>query len=145
MISPLIWLKALPYAWLMAIVSPFILVRLIRTFCAPGPISQMIYEQIIEIFCSNFQCEHSIRSQFCTCHDSWAAVVCAKMWPDVIHQFKKSQNAPDPYPTMLHSEQKCAHFSSEWSIVGYDTGAFLDLWIRSIRAISNFKIWMKSL
>ena len=27
--------------------------------------------------------------------------------------FHKSQNAPAPYPTMLHSEQKCAHFFSE--------------------------------
>ena len=26
---------------------------------------------------------------------------------DLIH---KSQNTPVPYPTMLHSEQKCAHF-----------------------------------
>ena len=47
-------------------------------------------------------------------------------------QFYKSQNAPVPYPTMLHSEQKCEHFCSEWSIVGYETGAFWDLWIRSI-------------
>ena len=49
-----------------------------------------------------------------------------------IDQFHKSQNAPVPYPTMLHSEQKCAHFCSEWNIVGYGTGAFWDLWIRSI-------------
>ena len=48
---------------------------------------------------------------------------------DWIH---KSQNAPVPYPTILHSEQRCAHFCSEWSIVGYGTGAFWDLWIRSI-------------
>ena len=33
---------------------------------------------------------------------------------------------------MLHSEQKYAHFCSEWSIVGYGTGAFWDLWIRSV-------------
>ena len=44
---------------------------------------------------------------------------------DLIH---KSQNTPVPYPTMLHSEQKCAHFCSEWSIVGYGTVAFRDLW-----------------
>ena len=38
-------------------------------------------------------------------------------------------------PTMLHSEQKCAHFCSdsayfcsEWSTVGYETGACWDLW-----------------
>ena len=44
----------------------------------------------------------------------------------------KSQNAPAPYPTMLHSEQKCSHFCSEWSIVGYGTGAFWDMWNCSI-------------
>ena len=48
---------------------------------------------------------------------------------DLIH---KSHNAPVPYPTMHHSEQKCAHFCSEWCIVGYGTGALWDLWIRSI-------------
>ena len=49
---------------------------------------------------------------------------------DLIH---KSHNAPVPYPTMLHSEQKYAHFCSEWSIMGYGTSAFWDLWNRSIR------------
>ena len=43
---------------------------------------------------------------------------------DLIH---KSQNAPILYPTMLHPEQKSAHFS-EWSIMGYETDAFWDLW-----------------
>ena len=46
-----------------------------------------------------------------------------------IDQFQKSQNAPVPYPTMLLSEQKRAYFCSEWSIAGYDSSAFLDLWI----------------
>ena len=32
--------------------------------------------------------------------------------------------SPVPYHTMLYSEQKCAHFCSEWSIVGCVTGAF---------------------
>ena len=40
----------------------------------------------------------------------------------------KSQNAPVPYPTMHHSEQKCAHFCSEWCIVGYGAGASWGLW-----------------
>ena len=44
----------------------------------------------------------------------------------IIDQFHKSQNAPVPYTTMLHSEQKYAHFCPEWSIVGYGTGAFWD-------------------
>ena len=53
----------------------------------------------------------------------------------IIDQFHKSQNAPVPYPTMLYSEQKCAHFCSEWSIVGYGTHASGDLWIRSIATV----------
>ena len=44
---------------------------------------------------------------------------------DLIH---KSQNAPIPYPTMLHPEPKRAHFCSEWIIMGYKTDAFWDLW-----------------
>ena len=47
-----------------------------------------------------------------------------------MNQSHKSHNAPVPYPTIHHSE--CAHFCSEWCIVGYGTGALLDLWIRSI-------------
>ena len=57
---------------------------------------------------------------------------------DLIH---KSQNAPVPYPTMLYSEQKCAHFCSEWSIVGYGIGAFWDLWKWSI-AIFRSLLWI---
>ena len=33
---------------------------------------------------------------------------------------------------MHHSEQKCAHFCSEWCIMGYGTGALWELWIISI-------------
>ena len=41
--------------------------------------------------------------------------VVALVFPvDLIH---KSQNASVPYPTMLHSEQNCAHFCSEWDTV----------------------------
>ena len=50
----------------------------------------------------------------------------------IIDLIQKSQNAPVPYPRMLHSEQKCAHFCSEWSILGYGTGAFWDFWNWSI-------------
>ena len=48
---------------------------------------------------------------------------------DLIH---KSQNAPVPYLTILHSEQKCRYICSEWSTVGYGTSAFWDLWNQSI-------------
>ena len=64
-----------------------------------------------------------------------------------IDHFHKSQNAPVPYPRIRHSEQKCAHFCSEWSILGYGTGAFWDLWIRSIGAIAEISyihlLWEK--
>ena len=73
----------------------------------------------------------------------WAARANMTSWPSFanrhnlhhlwIVQFHKSQNTPVPYPTMLHSEQKCAHFCFEWSIVGYGTGAFWNLWIRSVK------------
>ena len=42
------------------------------------------------------------------------------------NQMNKSHNAPAPYPTMHHSEQKCAIFCSEWCIVWYETGALWD-------------------
>ena len=43
-------------------------------------------------------------------------------------------------PLLMHPDhlngsrpvKECAHFCSEWSIVGYRTGAFWDLWFRSI-------------
>ena len=57
-----------------------------------------------------------------------------------IDQFHKSQNAPVPYPTVHHSEQKCAHFCSVWSIMGYGKGAFWDLWIRSITVL-HAQLW----
>ena len=46
----------------------------------------------------------------------------------VIELIHKSLNAPVLYPTMLHSEQKCAHFCSKWNVVGYETSTFWDLW-----------------
>ena len=59
---------------------------------------------------------------------------------DTIGLINKSQNAPVPYPTMLHSEQKCAHFCSQWNLVGYGTGVFWDLWNWSIKmALAPFK------
>ena len=42
-------------------------------------------------------------------------------------QSHKSHNVSVPYPTIHHSEQKCAHFCSEWCIVGYGISALWDL------------------
>ena len=53
-----------------------------------------------------------------------------RLWIDLIHN-----------PTMhllhipqCHSEQKCAHFCSEWCIVWYGTGVLWDLWEWFIKA-----------
>ena len=51
-----------------------------------------------------------------------------------IDQSHKTQNAPIPYTTIHHSEQKCAHFCSEWCI---GTDASWHLWIRSIISSSS--------
>ena len=40
------------------------------------------------ICCSDMKNNNLIRSQFCTCHDSWAVMVCAKLWPDWIIEIK---------------------------------------------------------
>ena len=74
-------------------------------------------------------------------HCSWTSfVVCVlaiwmgmwggRCWPSCywIDQSIKSHNAPVPYPTMHHSEQKCAQFCSEWCIVGYGAGELWDVW-----------------
>ena len=37
-----------------------------------------------------------------------------------------------PLSTIHHSEQKCAHFCSEWCVVGYGIGALCGLWYWSI-------------
>ena len=51
---------------------------------------------------------------------------------DIIDLIHKIHNAPVPYPTIYHSEQKCSYFCSEWRIVGYGTGALWHLWDWSI-------------
>ena len=33
---------------------------------------------------NNDQNNYHIRSQFCTCHNSWVVVACAKLWPDLM-------------------------------------------------------------
>ena len=51
-------------------------------------------------------------------------------WDGTVDRFHKSHNTPVPYPTMYHSEQKCAHSCFEWCIVGYGTGTLWKYWIK---------------
>ena len=81
-------------------------------------------------------------------HWIWGSTSGVKSWniqmlrlAQYIELIHKSQNATVLYPTMLHSEQKCAHFCSEWSIVGYGTGAFWDLWNWSIGRTCQNLYW----
>ena len=61
--------------------------------------------------------------------EAWTKVL--KHWPHhkgSTNPILISHNVPFPDPTIHHSEQKCAHFCSEWWIVGFGTGALWDLW-----------------
>ena len=53
-----------------------------------------------------------------------------------VEESPNSHNAPVSYPTIHHSEQKCAHFCSEWCIVGYGTGALWELGDWSVALVS---------
>ena len=50
---------------------------------------------------------------------SYVSVTVTCLYMSIIDLILKSHNASVPYPRMQHSEQKCAHFCSEWCIVGY--------------------------
>ena len=65
---------------------------------------------------------------------------CPPGWEAVIGLIHKSHNAPVPYPTMPLSEQKCAHFCSEWCIVWYGADALWDLWDWSIQSTDTENI-----
>ena len=54
-------------------------------FQSQGTISQNVNECVVgKSFWFDFLSNHQVRSQFCTCNNSWAVVVCAKLWPDII-------------------------------------------------------------
>ena len=44
-----------------------------------------------------------------------------------------------PYPTTHHSERKCAHFCSEWCIVGHVSDALWDLWEWSLYVLLVYR------
>ena len=62
------------------------------------------------------------------------------LYVNIIDPADKSHNAPVPYPTMHHSEQKCAHFCSECCIVGYVTGSSWDFVISPILGTRTYRI-----
>ena len=41
-------------------------------------------ESLLNSVCSYIHSNNPIRSLFCTCHDSWAVMTCAKLWPDLM-------------------------------------------------------------
>ena len=100
----------------------------------PGYKSEIITVLVVEAF-GLVQLEHKglfflhEHACFLVIHGNWAAISI-----DPIH---KSHNAPVPYPTMLRSEQKCAHFCSEWDGVGYGIGAIWDLLNWSFRKTTS--------
>ena len=53
------------------------------SFCAHIP-------NLINLCCCYLKDDNAIWSQLCTSHDSWAVVVCAKLWPNCIIRIKIS-------------------------------------------------------
>ena len=83
----------------------------------------------------------------------WQLVRIGSVCDWTIDQIHISYDAPIPYPIIHFSEQKCAHFSSEWCFVGYETGVFVgsivkpvpDPVISSTRfSLSAYTIWMNT-
>ena len=62
-----------------------------------------------------------------------------------LDQSHKSHDAPVQCPTMHCSEQKCAHFCTEWCIEGSGISALWDLWIWSTAPleITFIELWIK--
>ena len=86
--------------------------------------------QILVPFISDPLAAFTFRAQLCSKRKSNKRVRFESDYPDSwLDQSHKSHGAPIPYPTMHHSEQKYAHFCSEWCIVGYRTGA---LWVMNL-------------
>ena len=54
----------------------------------------------------NLKNYNPIRSQFSTCHDSWAVVTCANLWPDWIVRIKRQQRKF--YYISIMSSQTCS-------------------------------------
>ena len=54
----------------------------VGSFNHQAPISQTWLKFCENLFPSDFDFDDPIRPQCCTCHDSWAVVACAKLWPD---------------------------------------------------------------
>ena len=60
------------------------------------------------------------------CVGHWRGMSSASQ--EQLKYFDNSPYSQIPYPIMHHSEQKGAHFCSEWDIVEYGTGALWHLW-----------------
>ena len=60
----------------------------LRTASAWGPFCTWIMSSLLKYYGnsirSNFDSDDPTRSQFCTCHNSWAAVACVELWPGQI-------------------------------------------------------------
>ena len=69
---------------------------------------------LIDSFCFNCDFDDSIRSQFCTCHNSWAVVACAKLWTDLIVIFLVRA-------TLIF-------FFTNFFVINHLWNGFLDLW-----------------
>ena len=78
-----LWGPALDYAGL------FSLGQGARQLAGWGPFHKVLTSPSLKScahsLCSNFHYNDPIRSQFCTCHDSYAVVTCTNSWHDLLY------------------------------------------------------------
>ena len=60
--------------------------------------------------CFSYCSDDSIRSQLCTCHNSWAVVICAKLGPDYIVGIFIGIRT-----TWFHQHKDCELTNSSWT------------------------------
>ena len=99
--------------------NDYLLVPISVIFVPIGPVDNILVLALVSALCQTG--DKSFPKPILTQFTDQKSLPTATSLIDLIH---KSPNAPVPYPIMPHSEQKCAHFCPDWSIVGYGTGAF---------------------
>ena len=112
---------------------------------SPTPITEKTNELITQILQKYqlFLCEnnHLIRSQFCSCHDSSAAMACAKLRPDWINRIKirtKTNRifvrfqlwAPKPQNVCRGLSKKCLYIKELLNVHFSINYISLTVWVR---------------
>ena len=97
-----------------------------------APISPNVNQLITEFLCKFFlpQCrfKYPIRSQFCTCHDSWAVMTCAKLLPELIIIFHiRATNIFNKF--VIWAPKPCVRWMPDTELAAIILGSEVMWWI----------------